>query len=121
MAQDIGNTNPYVNTSLISTRTRMDNFCPKASCILVVGSSSTFVTFPSTYITGLGSQTFKITNKGSNGAYIAWSNSTVGVVNASKSTAVPAISCDYVAQGAILTQDFQLSTGVVDTIAAIQD
>ena len=100
----------------------MDNFCPKASCILTPGASSTFVTFPSTYITGTGSQTFKITNKGtSHGAYIGWGSSAVGTVTASASTAVPAANCDYVAAGAILTQDFQASGGIVNTIAAIQD
>ena len=118
MVQELPRTSPYVNTSLISTRTRMDNFCPKFSAILVVGSSSTSVTFPT--LTGMGSQTFKITNKGTHGAYIGW-GSAVDVTTASASTAVPAANCDYVGEGAILTQDFQSSTGPVNTIAAIQD
>jgi hypothetical protein len=97
----------------------VDNFCPKLSAILVVGSSSTFVTFP--IVTGTGSQTFKITNKGSNGAYLAWGNSLISTVTASASTAVPAANCDYIAAGAILGQDFQYISGPVNTLAAIQD
>lgn len=109
--------NPFVNQSLIAQQVSIQNFCPKLSANLAVTGTSAKVTFSP--LTGATRTTFKITNKGSNGAYIAWG--TGGNATAVASTSTPAAMCDYVGAGSILTQDFQLSTGVVDTIAAIQD
>lgn len=99
---------------------RTQNFTPQLSAILTTGASSTFVSFASG-LTGLMSQTFKITNKGSKGAYLGWGNSNDGTVTAVASTATPAANCDYIASGAILTQDFQKAGTIINTIAAVQD
>ena len=92
------------------------NFSPQLSASLAVAGTSASVTF--TPLTGQSYQTFIITNKGTHGAYLAWGKTTATAV-ASSST--PAAGCHYIAAGAILVLDFQISTGVVDTIAAIQD
>lgn len=108
--------NPRLNGSLLAVPTTAINFCPQLSASLAVAGTSASVTF--TPDTGTQRQTFKITNKGTHGAYLAWGHTTATAV---ASSGTPAAMCDYVAAGAILTQDFQLSTGIVDTIAAIQD
>lgn len=107
---------PWVNQSLISQQMRMDNFCPKLSAKLTTSGTSGSITFSP--ITGALRTTFKITNHGTNGAYIGWGKTTATAV---ASSGTPAANCDYVAAGAILTQDFQSANGPVDTIAAIQD
>ena len=104
------------NQSLLSQQIRSDNICSQFSAQLAVTGTSSSVTFA--LLTGTLRTTFKITNKGSNGAYIA---AGVGSATANTSTLVPQANCDYVGKGAILTQDFQSASGVVDTIAAIQD
>lgn len=109
------NIQPFGNKSLLATQTLMQNFCPQLSAKLTTSGTSASVTF--TPLTGSQRQSFKITNKGTKGAYIAWG---VGSATAVASSGTPAALCDYVAAGAILTQDFQISTGTVDTIAAIQ-
>ncbi len=108
--------NPRLNGSLLALPTTMTNFVPQLSAILTVTGTSSSITF--TPVTGTQRQTFKITNKGGHGAYIGWG---VGSATAIASTSTPAAQCDYVAAGAIITQDFEISTGIVDTIAAIQD
>ncbi len=108
--------NNRLNGSLVAQPTTMINFTPKFSASLTVTGTSASVTFPT--VTGTQRQTFKITNKGSNGAYLAWGHTTATAV---ASSGTPAVNCDYIAKGAILTQDFQISTNIVDTIAAIQD
>ncbi len=108
--------NQRKNASLISQQVRMDNFTPQYSAKITTSGTSTSVTFP--IVTGTLSQTFKITNKGSNGAYVAWGETTATAV---ASTSTPTAGCDYIASGAIFTQNFELDTGTVDTIAAIQD
>ena len=98
-----------------------ENFTPQLSGKITTSSASTSFTFSP--LTGTGRQTFKLTNKGSKGAYIGWGVSALGTVTATSSltTGNGAAFCDYIAAGAILTQDFQTtSTGIVDTIAAIQ-
>jgi hypothetical protein len=110
MAQDV----PYF--SRLAQRIVTMNFTPQLSAILAVGSSSSSVTFAP--LTGSQSQTFKITNKGSHGAYLGWGQ---GSATAVASSSTPAANCDYIASGAILTQDFQAAGAIVDTIAAIQD
>jgi len=107
--------NNQLNQSLLSMQTRMDNFCPQLSAKLTTSGTSSSVTFPT--ITGTIRTTFKITNKGDKGAYLGWGNGSATAVAAS---GTPAALCDYVAAGAIFTQDFQLASGPVDTIAAIQ-
>jgi hypothetical protein len=111
--------NSYTNQSLLSQPTLPQNFVPKLSAKLAVAGTSAYVTF--TPLTGTNRTTFKITNKGTSGAYIAWGASSQGTVTALASTTTPAANCDYVAAGAILVQDFQAANGIVDTIAAIQD
>ncbi len=108
--------NPNVNGSLLSQSTTAINFVPLFSASLAVTGTSASVTFPT--LTGTQRQTFKITNKGSNGAYLGWGKTTATAV---ASTSTPAAQCDYIGAGAILTQDFTISTGIVDTIAAKQD
>lgn len=108
---------PYTSQSLLAQQILDQNFCPQLSVQLAVSGTSASVTF--TPITGTIRQTFKITNKGTHGAYLGWGS---GSATAVASTGTPAAQCDYIAAGAILTQDFQIGTGgPVDTIAAIQD
>lgn len=107
---------PRVNQSYLSMQTRMDNFCPQFSAKLATGGTSSSITFP--VVTGAIRTTFKITNKGIEGAYIGWGS---GAATAVASSGTPTAMCDYVAAGTILTQDFQIIGGVVDTIAALQD
>lgn len=105
------------NSSLLAVPTAIQNFTPQLSAKLAVTGTSASITFSP--VTGMARQTFKITNKGTSGAYLAWGNASATAV---ASTSTPAANCDYIAAGAILTQDFQLSSGaIVNTIAAIQD
>lgn len=108
--------NNRLNGSLLSAPVTLINFCTKLSAVLAVTGSSASIVF--TPVPGTQRQTFLITNKGAHGAYIGWGN---GSATAVVSTGTPAANCAYVAAGAIMTLDFQLSTGIVDTIAAIQD
>ena len=103
------------NQSLLSQQVRMDNFVPQLSAKITTSGTSASVTF--TPLTGTLNTTFKITNKGTKGAYLGWG---VGSATAVASSGTPTASCDYIGAGAILTQNFQSSAGVVDTIAAIQ-
>lgn len=107
---------PRIGQSLLAQQILDQNFCPILSAVLAVAGTSASITFSP--ITGTIRQTFKITNKGTHGAYLAWG---AGSATAVASTSTPAANCDYIAQGAILTQDFQVANGIVDTIAAIQD
>lgn len=108
--------NTRKNFSLLAQRAIIENFCPQLSASLTVSGTSNSVTF--TPLTGQSSQTFCITNKGSNGAYLAWGHTTAVAV---ASTTTPGANCHYIAAGAILTLDFEVSTNIVDTIGAIQD
>lgn len=107
--------NPFVNGSLTSQPVTVNNFCPQYSASLLTSGTSGSITFPVT--TGTLSQTFKITNRGSNGAYLGWGK---GSATAVASSGTPMAHCDFIGAGEVLTQNFQISTGVVDTIAAIQ-
>lgn len=104
------------NQSLLAMPIASQNFCPQYSAKLAVAGTSASITFP--ILSGTTRTTFKITNKGTTGAYIAWGTTTATAV---ASSGTPAVNCDYIAAGAIMIQDFQLTTGVVGTIAAIQD
>ncbi len=104
------------NYSLIAQRAVIENFCPQLSAKLTTSGTSGSITF--TPLTGQGSQTFCITNKGDYGAYLAWGHTSATAV---ASSGTPAANCHYIARGAILTLDFQTTSNIVDTIAAIQD
>ncbi len=108
--------NQRQNASLLAQQTQINNFCPQYSAKLAVTATSGSIIFPT--VTGSLRQTFKITNKGNAGAYLAWG---VGSATAVASSSTPTAMCDYIGAGEVLTQDFQISTGVVNTIAAIRD
>lgn len=109
--------NILLNGSLLSQPTTAINFVPRLSAKITTSGTSGSITF--TPLTGTLRQTFKITNKGTtNGAYLGWGKTTATAV---ASTGTPAANCDYIGPGETLIQDFQLSTEIVDTIAAIQD
>lgn len=109
--------------SLLSQPLTANNFIAYQSASLSVSNSgasgSQSVTFTAVP-TGGQRVTFKITNSGTKGCYIA-SGAGAATAVASSSTPTPtsgtAVStCDFIAAGAILTQDFVPGT---DTIAAI--
>lgn len=114
---------PY-NRSLLAMPIITNNFTPVQSAKLTVSNSgasgSQSITF--TVLPGTDRVTFKITNSGTKGAYIATGKTTATAV-ASTATPTPAAAapetvanCDYVAPGAIITQDYAQGT---DTIAAL--
>lgn len=105
-----------LNQSPLAQQTLAQNFVPQLSAVLAVTGTSASVTFAP--LTGTLRTTFKITNKGASGAYLGWGS---GSATAVVSTGTPAANCDYIGKGAILTQDFQSASGIVDTIAAIGD
>lgn len=90
------------------------NFTPQLSAKITATNSSGSITFSP--ITGSIRQTFKITNTGTVGVYVGWGMTTATAVVTS---GTPTAMCDYVAAGAILTQDFQIANGIVDTLAFI--
>lgn len=102
-----------------------NNFTPVQSAQLTVSNSgasgSQSVVF--TTVPGTGRITFKFTNSGTKGCYLATGAGSATAV-ASTSTPQPAFSssvpsvanCDYVAAGAIITQDYAAGT---TTVAAI--
>lgn len=106
-----------LNQSPLASITRQDNFTPQLSGkITTSGTSASFTFSP---LTGTNRTTFKITNKGTKGAYVAWGSGSATAI-ASSSSGNGAANADYIGAGAIITQDFQSANGVVDTIAAIQ-
>lgn len=102
------------NQSFLAQQVLDQNFTPQLSATITATTVTGSITF--TPITGSVRQTFKITNTGSVGAYIGWGMTTATAVVA---TGTPAQFCDYIAAGAILTQDFTIINGVVDTLAFI--
>lgn len=102
--------------SPLAMQTQMQNFSPILSAKLATSGTSGSITFSP--LSSSTRSTFKITNKGTAGAYIGWGVSSATAV---ASSGTPTANCDYVAAGAILTQDFQSANGIVDTIAALQD
>lgn len=100
--------------------TQANNFIAVQSAQRSVGAASQSVTF--TAIPGVQRITAKITNSGTKGCYLAsGAGSATAVV--STSTPTPASSttnivatCDYIAAGSILQQDYVAGT---DTFAAI--
>ena len=119
MASDqIGN----LGQDFTAEKVRMDNFTPLLSGKITTSGTSSSFTFAPLYSTT--KITFKITNKGTFGAYIGWGKgSATAVASAAynSSTNTGTANCDYVGAGAIITQDFVNITGAApDTIAAIQ-
>ncbi len=101
--------------SLIAQRTVIQNLTPQTSAKITTSGTSQSITFST--ITGQQSQTFCIANTGTNAAYIGWGHATATAV---ASSGTPTANCHCIPAGAVETLDFQLSTGAVDTIAAIQ-
>lgn len=103
-------------------KVRIDNFVPLLSGKITTSGTSASFTFSPLYSTT--KSTFKITNKGSFGAYLGWGkNAATAVASAAynASTNTGTASADYIGAGAILTQDFvSLTSAAPDTIAAIQ-
>lgn len=89
------------------------NFSALQSGLLAVSGTSGSITFSA--IEGTTRVTAKITNKGSNGAYVT---AGVGAQTAVASSSTPAANCDYIAAGTIQIQDYPPGTNV---FAAIQD
>lgn len=112
---------PAYNNNAIAQKVTMLNFAPQLSGQLSVTGASSSITFSP--ITSQLRSTFKITNKGTHGAYIAWGTGSATAVVSPVAPLAPIAGCDYVAAGAILTQDFYNTTDgtLIDTIAAIQD
>lgn len=108
--------------SLLSQRQTANNFIALQSIQIPVTSTSISRSF--TNLPGGGPVTMKITNTGNSGAYLAGCNSSAIVAavssitaNAQPTAGTNAVSnCDYVAAGAILTQDYIAGT---DTLSAI--
>ncbi len=107
--------------SMLSAPIVANNFLAIQSALLAAGTGSASVTF--TNIPNTQRVTYKLTNTGSNTAYLCGSNSAaVRVAVASSSTpqptsgAVQVSNCDCLPAGAILTQDY---VGGTDTISAI--
>lgn len=108
--------NPWQYQSPLAQQVNPQNFSPSAFVKLAVAGTSASVKF--TAITGTIRPTFVISNKGSNGAYIAWG---VGSATAVAATTSPQPYGHYIPAGVVETLDLQSSTGPTDTVAAIQD
>ena len=115
--------------SLLSQPTQANNFVACQSAQRTVSnagaSGSQSVTF--TAVPGNVRVTYKITNSGSKGCYICGSNSgSIVAAVVSSSTPAPASgtaisTCDYVAAGSILQQDFLAGTDTISAICAGTD
>lgn len=114
MSKDI---NIYRNQSLLAYPMRSQNFYPQYCAKLTTGDVSASVTF--TPVTGQNRQTFMIVNAGTvNGAFITW-----GVDSATATTVgstTPVANTAYIGPGMVYVLDTQTSSGIVNTIAAIQ-
>ena len=114
-------TPPKFNSRL-SQPVTVNNFTPLQSAKLTVsnagGSGSQFVTF--TVVPSTQRVSYKITNSGTKGVYVAVGDgAAVAVVSTgtpTPTTGSGVSTCDYIAAGAIITQDYP---GGYDTIAAI--
>lgn len=117
---------PPASQSLLSVPIQSNNFIAVQSAKIIVSNSgssgSQSLTF--TDVPGTVRITAKITNSGTKGVYLASGSSSGLPVIAVASTTTPqpasgtaaVATCDYIAAGAILTQDFVQGT---DTFAAI--
>lgn len=116
--------NPPYNRSLLAQQVVANSFLAAQSAQLPVSSTTGSVTF--TNVPGTIRVTAKITNTGTKGCYIAsGKNSATAVV--STTTPQPtagdeAVSnCDYIAAGAIYTQDYPMGTNTFAAICAGSD
>jgi len=107
-------------SSVFAQPVTMQNFCPTSSAQLAVSNAGSTGSASITFTPDISTNrsTFKISNTGTKTAYIAWG---VGSATAVVSTSTPAVNCDAVPGGSILTQDFISNSGkgTVNTIAAI--
>lgn len=104
------------NGSALAVPINPQNFCPQLSAKITTSGSSGSITFSP--VTGTLRQTFCVTNSGTNGAYLGWG---VGSATAVASSGTPTANRHFIAAGQTQVLDFQSSSGVVNTIAAIQD
>ena len=106
--------------SSLSQPVTTNNFMPLQSSQLDVTSTSSSVTF--TALPGTLRRTLKITNTGTTGCYVATGIGSATAIPSVNATPLPAsgnpitANCDFIAAGAIITQDYQQGT---DTVAAI--
>lgn len=109
--------------SQLTQQFQANNFVPIQSAKLTVSNAGATGSASVTFTAKPGTQrvTMKITNSGTKGCYLATGHTTATAV-ASSSTPTPTAgtpiiaTCDYIAAGAILTQDYVQGT---DTLAAI--
>lgn len=110
----MANPTPPKLQSALSLQTQANNFIAVQSAFLSVSNSSSNIVF--TCPIGTLRTTAKITNSGNNGCYLAsgTNSTTVAIVSSSSpqpTTGTNIVSnCDYVAAGAILTQDYLQGT-----------
>ena len=112
--------------SLLSQPVQANNFIALQSAQLAVTyTSSTPITF--TDLAGTQRVTAKITNSGTKGCYLASgvAGSTVAVVSTSTPTPTSGVgvvsTCDFIAAGSILTQDYIQGTTTFAAICAGSD
>ena len=116
--------------SMLSKPVQINNFTPIQSAQRTVSnagaSGSQSITF--TLVPGGATRTtFKITNVGDKGAYVATGiGSATAVVSTSTPTPASSVSgavatCDYIAAGAIITQDYVAGTNTIAAICAGSD
>lgn len=107
--------------SALSQPFQSNNFIAVQSAQLAVSGTSSSITF--TDLPGTNRVTLKITNSGTTGCYLA---SGIGSATAVVSTSTPTpisgtgvvATCDYIAAGAILQQDFIQGTNTFAAITA---
>lgn len=107
--------------SMLSQPFTSNNFIALQSALLNVGSTSSSVTF--TLVPSTQRTTFKLTNRGNVGAYLAGGTTSATAVISSSTpspTSGPAVvsNCDYIGAGAILTQDYTAGTLTIAAITA---
>lgn len=110
--------------SQLSIPIQANNFVPVQSAHLAVTATSGSIVF--TLVPGTLRITAKITNRGSKGAYVA---AGIGAATAAVSSATPTptsgssvvSTCDYVAAGAIITQDYPQGYNTFAAICAGSD
>lgn len=101
--------------SPIAQRSIIENFCPQLSAKITTSGTSQSITFST--VTGQNSQTFCIANTGDEDAYVGWGHTTATAV---ASSGTPTAHCHCIPGGSVEILDFQSSTAIIDTIAAIQ-
>ncbi len=107
---------PYKNQSFFAQPVKVQNFTPQLGAVITTSGTSQSVTFT---VTGTLSNTFRFVNKGTtNGAYLGFGHTTATAV---ASSGTPAANCIYIGPGEDIVLDLQITNGIVDTIALIQD